>query len=237
MEREQRYYVAKKKDVEKYLTEEHQLQFDLLLTKIRISRLNDGKADVQTVCVDSDWPEYETVWKMIEARVDGKASPASAPDGFTMLESTLLPDGSGFGIMSFPLPKDHWLYKESEYEEGAVEPNDLPDPILTHSLRQQVIAAIRYAVRSATNCGKEEDFDPDALVQNAVYALCGPYGKAAPTPPVSEDRKDAERLNWLDEQGMIAIGHKGCGEYRYYAGDLFPAIRQVIDQARQEDKP
>ena len=60
---------------------------------------------------------------------------------------------------------------------------------------------------------------------------------AAPTPPVSEDRKDAERLNWLDEQGMIAIGHKGCGEYRYYAGDLFPAIRQVIDQARQEDKP
>jgi hypothetical protein len=24
-------------------------------------------------------------------------------------------------------------------------------------------------------CGKEQDFDPDALVQNAVYALCGPY--------------------------------------------------------------
>ena len=60
---------------------------------------------------------------------------------------------------------------------------------------------------------------------------------AAPTPPVSEDQKDAERLNWLDEQGMIAIGHKGYGEYRYYAGDLFPAIRQVIDQARREDKP
>ena len=59
----------------------------------------------------------------------------------------------------------------------------------------------------------------------------------APTPPSTEDQRDAERLNWLDEQGMIAIGHKGCGEYRYYAGDLFPAIRQVIDQAIQEDKP
>ena len=123
-----------------------------------------------------------------------RASPASAPEGFTLSAPTLLPDGSGFGIMSFPLPKDHWLYKECEYAEGAVEPNDLPVPILTHSLRQQVIAAIRYAVRSATNCGKEDDFDPDALVQNAVYALCGPYGKAAPTPPVSEDRKDAERF-------------------------------------------
>ena len=91
-----------------------------------------------------------------------------------MTEPTLLPDGSGFGIMSFPLPKDHWIYKEREYEDGAIEPNDLPAPILTHSFRRQVIAAIRYAVRSATNCGKEDDFDHDALVQNAVYALCGP---------------------------------------------------------------
>ena len=79
MEREHRYYVAKTKDVEKYLSDEQQLSLDRFLTKIRIGRLNDGKADVKTVCVDSDWPEYETVWKMIEARVDGKASPASAP--------------------------------------------------------------------------------------------------------------------------------------------------------------
>ena len=109
----------------------------------------------------------------------GRASPASVPEGFTMSEPTILPDGSGFGTMSFPLPKDHWIYKEREYEDGAIEPNDLPAPILTHSFRRQVIAAIRYAVRGATNCGKEDDFDPDALVQNAVYALCGPYGKAA----------------------------------------------------------
>lgn len=114
-----------------------------------------------------------------------------------MSEPTILPDGSGFGTMSFPLPKDHWIYKEREYEDGAIEPNDLPVPLLTHSFRRQVIAAIRYAVRSATNCGKGDNFDPDALVQNAVYALCGPYGKAAPTPPVSEGRKDAERYHVL----------------------------------------
>ena len=118
----------------------------------------------------------------------GRASPASVPEGMELSAPTILPDGSGFGILSLPLPKDHWLYAEREYEEDAVEPKDLPAPILTHALRQQVIDAIRYAVRSATNCGKEDDFDPDALVQNAVYALCGPYGAAAPTPPVSEDR-------------------------------------------------
>ena len=117
-----------------------------------------------------------------------RASPASVPEGMELSAPTILPDGSGFGILSLPLPKDHWLYAEREYEEGAPEPKDLPAPILTHALRQQVIDAIRYAVRSATNCGKETDFDPDALVQNAVYALCGPYGAAAPTPPVSEDR-------------------------------------------------
>lgn len=186
MNREHRYYVAKVKDVEKYLSEELQLKLDQLLTKIRIGRLNDGKTDVQTVCVDSDWPEYETVWQLLESRVDGKASPASVPEGMELSAPTILPDGSGFGILSLPLPKDHWLYAEREYEEGALEPKDLPAPILTHALRQQVIDAIRYAVRSATNCGKEDDFDPDALVKNAVYALCGPYGAATPTPPEND---------------------------------------------------
>jgi len=42
-----------------------------------------------------------------------------------------------------------------------------------------VVAAIRYAVRGATMCGREQDFDPDALVQNAVYALCGPYARVS----------------------------------------------------------
>ena len=122
-------------------------------------------------------------WSELVDALERRASPASVPEGMELSEPTILPDGSGFGILSLPLPKGHWLYAEREYEEDAIEPTDLPAPILTHALRQQVIDAIRYAVRSATNCGKETDFDPDALVQNAVYALCGPYGAAAQTPP------------------------------------------------------
>ena len=131
---------------------------------------------------------HDQALHFLAAEVRRRASPASVPEGMELSAPTILPDGSGFGILSLPLPKGHWLYAEREYEEDVIEPTDLPAPILTHALRQQVIDAIRYAVRSATNCGKEDDFDPDALVQNAVYALCGPYGAVAPTPPVSEDR-------------------------------------------------
>ena len=172
----------------------------------------------------------------------GRASPASAPEGMELSEPTILPDGSGFGILSLPLPKDHWLYAEREYEEGAIEPKDLPAPILTHALHQQVIAAIRYAIRSATNCGKEDDFDPDALVQNAVYALCGPYGKAAPTPPVSEDRKDAELLDYIQNHGAtIQIVPMANRTFGFEVGGLHKSrklsVREAIDAAMQEDKP
>lgn len=91
----------------------------------------------------------------------------------------ILPDGSAFALASYPLPKDHWLYAPREYEPGSEEPKELPPPILTHALRAEVEAAVRYAIRCATMCGKETDFDPDALVQNAVYALCGPFKSVA----------------------------------------------------------
>lgn len=170
-----------------------------------------------------------------------KASSASVPGGMELSAPTILPDGSGFGILSLPLPKDHWLYAEREYEEGALEPKDLPAPILTHSFRRQVIAAIRYAVRSATNCGKEDDFDPDALVQNAVYALCGPYGKAAPTPPSTEDQKDAELLDYIQNHGAtIQIVPMANRTFGFEVGGLHKSrklsVREAIDAAMQEDK-
>lgn len=99
--------------------------------------------------------------------------------GERLMGQVSLPDGSAFAIASFPLPKDHWLYAPREYATGAGEPLELPAPILTHGQREAVVAAIRYAVRGATMCGREQDFDPDAMVQNAVYALCGPYARVS----------------------------------------------------------
>ena len=112
------------------------------------------------------------------------AAGAPAP-GQHVADSTsgvvLLPDGSAFAIMSTPLPKDHWLYAPRTYElnKPQYEPDELPEPILGHQHRDAVVAAVRYAVRGATMCGTEPDFDPDALVGQAVYALCGPYSRAS----------------------------------------------------------
>lgn len=93
-----------------------------------------------------------------------------------MNDVPVLPDGSSFFTASLPLPKDHWLYAprckgwDNERDASA----DTPQPIVSNEHREAVKAAIRWAVRGATMCGQEKDFDPDALVLNAAYALCGP---------------------------------------------------------------
>lgn len=47
--------------------------------------------------------------------------------------------------------------------------------------------------------------------------------------------RDAKRLDWLEQQGMIGIGHIGYGDYRLYAGKGFPKIREVVDAALREE--
>lgn len=97
-----------------------------------------------------------------------------------MSEITKLPDGSAFCLGSFPLPKDHWLYAPNcaEWDAERDTSADTPLPIIDNAMREQVKAAIQWAVRGATMNGKEIDFDPDALVLNAAYALCGPCSVA-----------------------------------------------------------
>ena len=84
-------------------------------------------------------------------------------------EFVRLPDGSGFFTASFPLPKDHWIY-----EANTRPPMPLRmSPEERHKWQDKVREAIKYAVRGATMSGKEADFDPDALVQNAIVGLFG----------------------------------------------------------------
>ena len=87
---------------------------------------------------------------------------------------TRLPDDSAFFTASMPLPKDHWLYAD----DGAYEPPPMGMRTGTYSPRRKVLEkqirdAARYAVRSATDNGKIEDYDPDSMVQNMVVGLLG----------------------------------------------------------------
>jgi hypothetical protein len=61
--------VLKNKDIAAYLTDEERERLDDICRKINHGRLLDGKDTIQCVVVEHDWPEYEEVWAMLEARV------------------------------------------------------------------------------------------------------------------------------------------------------------------------
>lgn len=76
MEREERYYVIKKSDLEAALKVKRITQTDIedlkeLLARLNTQRFVSNKEMLKCVVVESDWPEYEKVWRMIEDRVDG----------------------------------------------------------------------------------------------------------------------------------------------------------------------
>lgn len=117
---------------------------------------------------------------------------AKAGDG-KINEVGLLPDGSGFATMSFPLRKDHWIYRPDSGEDYDSPP--MPFRMGSEetcywgksadgrsaaeftgdrqAFADKIREAGRYAVRGATMCGKEMDFDPDALLQNLVTGMLG----------------------------------------------------------------
>lgn len=69
--REDRYFVLKRKDIAAYLTLEQQQQLTAMENAVHAGRIADGRASLVCVVVEHDWPESEAVWSMIEARMTG----------------------------------------------------------------------------------------------------------------------------------------------------------------------
>lgn len=92
--------------------------------------------------------------------------------GGTVTEVGALPDGSGYACMSMPLPKDHWLTAEGDNDPPMPFRRGTSDPERAE-WEGKIQAAGRYAVRCATMNGKDNDFDPDALVQQLVVGMLG----------------------------------------------------------------
>lgn len=92
--------------------------------------------------------------------------------GGTIEHVERLPDGSGACVMSMPLPANHWLTQPGynvppmKFRLGTLNP-------CRKQWVEDITAAGRYAVRCATMNGAENDFDPDALVQNLVVGMLG----------------------------------------------------------------
>ena len=71
MERENRYLIIKFKDANEALTVEQREALRYIAVAVAAYRLESGKQTLEAVVVESDWPEYEQVWGMIESRVQG----------------------------------------------------------------------------------------------------------------------------------------------------------------------
>lgn len=67
--RENRYLVIKHKDFDK-LSRPLREEFERVATKVCDDIRDIRGANLECVVVESDWPEYEIVWQMIEARMD-----------------------------------------------------------------------------------------------------------------------------------------------------------------------
>lgn len=91
-----------------------------------------------------------------------------------MNDTTKLPDGSAFFTASMPLPEDHWLYEEKDNIPPMVLQCGTENPYREKMVRA-IREGVRYAIRTATMNGQDNDFDPDALVQQAVIGIAGYY--------------------------------------------------------------
>lgn len=198
-----------------------------------------------TGLTNQDFIDHEETIRQLRAAIQ-QAEAQQPATGERLMGQVSLPDGSAFAIASFPLPKAHWLYAPREYATGAGEPLELPTPILTHGQREAVVAAIRYAVRGATMCGREQDFDPDAMVQNAVYALCGPYARVSAENTqtsvnltLSQQPVTGEPVAWLDE--MLAdtreVFDAGGSETPQVVRDVIEYVKSWVTVHSEKNHP
>lgn len=71
MERENRYIVIKRKDVDKYLSQDGKEELENILMSLSIAMQPDidtgAQGEIDCVVVEKDWPMYEDVWGMIES--------------------------------------------------------------------------------------------------------------------------------------------------------------------------
>ena len=91
--REERYFVFKISDVVEHLTTTEAVHLARLYEIQRVGRKEARKSELECVVVEKDWPEYESTWRAIEARVTGAQPAPSVPDGFSREDLEAVADG------------------------------------------------------------------------------------------------------------------------------------------------
>ena len=141
---------------------------------------------------------------------------------------------------SLPLSDEHtdwgkWLgFARAVYEAGRASPASVPEgwKWRRHArTRWEAVGHWDSIEEMAYNDMLGRGWDVEKL-----------YSHAAPTPPVSEDRKDAELLDYIQNHGAtIQIVPMANRTFGFEVGGLHKSrklsVREAIDAAMQEDKP
>lgn len=136
---------------------------------------------------------------------------------------------------SLPLSDEHtdwgkWLgFARAVYEAGRASPASVPGWKLVPDVPTSTM------VLAGEKALSEHDF---LRMDSAYCAMLG----SAPTPPSTEDRKDAELLDYIQNHGAtIQIVPMANRTFGFEVGGLHKSrklsVREAIDAAMQEDKP
>ncbi len=84
--REERYFVSKLRDAEKYLSKNELKELTRLTAKIDHGRVSDDKHMMNCVVVEKDWPMYEDTWNAIEQFCNKESGPGTTANKRGKLE-------------------------------------------------------------------------------------------------------------------------------------------------------
>lgn len=219
-ERENRYIVLKRSDIEAIEKDQPdeqrekvqnavQLSLNNVCDWVNSSRSANGKAPLECLVIESDWPEYEHVWRMIEDRMSGKAALSQQGSVQLQFPTMLRKMWSGGEVQE-------WLDKQG--------------PLFTHPQPQKVESKVPQSVEEFIEkntvmelVDRDGGNDPTFVlypmdVKDFFDSLMA--GKAlVPVSPMLQDLRylvaDIKQRSRMDEtckEGQVFVGHSAwCG--------------------------
>lgn len=115
--REQRYYVLKIKDVNKYLSHEQRMLLESIMLVIWVGRQGDHKNSIDCVVVEKDWPEYEPTWQAIEKRMAKEVAEASIAIPITELRKLEDAREKLYDILSYFMKEEDLIHISNVTEQ------------------------------------------------------------------------------------------------------------------------
>lgn len=205
------------------------------LTEVQEKGLRDHMArlgidTVESVVVESDWPEYETVWRMIEDRVTGRAEATRTPAAPDVVEHTCPHCDAQVLLMGA-----HYLDRITEALDAVGAPKKSPDGNIHYSIFDRIEALQPDAVNSRGVVEKLEDernelnnsFGQGPARDGQIQGRIAEIDAVLSAAPAVKIGDDVER--------RIQRAIEGIGKNIYVPGDIVGLLRDCSNTLAAKD--